>query len=347
MDLVKYDGNSTKYFMKLRKESIDDKDIVIYDDAFSGSEKYKLMCMFYEDSYTVNRTSAPFDNTKPTLKSNWSIAKLLGSGFLENPIIKDLILKNDLRVGDVYVNLSTASDLHIYHIDSDEEGNMTALYYGNTDWKVEWEGETHFTDNDLNDTKLSCGFVPGRLVLFDGRIPHKSSSPTVTADDYRYVLTLKLYTPTNSHYKDVLAIRDFYYTKPDTFTEKEENAISKIKELTQGMTHANGKTFFEHLYDVYSRLKSWGCNEDVCLAGLYHSILGTETYKVDKSIDENEIKNIVGDYSFELINKFSANNIDNRDLLIIQYANLLDQYTGQKETEETLIEIKKILEMEN
>lgn len=356
MDLVKYDGDSTKGCMKIRKEQIENRDIVIYDDIFSGGEKLKLMKEFSYSDYSPSRIGSIHDRTTPTLKSEWSLKRLMNSGFLNNQTVKDLIVGNNLGFAGTYVNLSTASDLYSYHADSDQDGSLIALYYGNLDWKTEWEGETHFTDADLNDVKVSCGFIPGRLVLFDGMIPHKSSSPSPSALDYRYVLAVKFCTEKLINRSSFLSIKDFYFSEPESFTEREEQAISKIKELTKGVSH-NDKSFFEHLYNVYCLLKTWGCEEDVCLSGLYHSIFGTIDFQANLNITEDEVRKIIGDYPTKLVKIFCSkdkidiiNQIDGKekvDLLKIEYANIIDNYSGEKHTEETLIMIKQqILDME-
>ena len=40
-----------------------------------------------------------------------------------------------------------------------------------------------------------------------------------------------------------------------------------------------GKTYLTHLIAVYRGLRSWGCDEEVCLAGMFHSIYGTEMFQ--------------------------------------------------------------------
>jgi hypothetical protein len=40
-----------------------------------------------------------------------------------------------------------------------------------------------------------------------------------------------------------------------------------------------GGSFLDHLVAVEDLLRAWGCGEAVCLAGLYHSIYGTEGFQ--------------------------------------------------------------------
>ena len=41
----------------------------------------------------------------------------------------------------------------------------------------------------------------------------------------------------------------------------------------------SGKSYLAHLIAVKRDLQSWGCEEDVCLAGMFHSIYGTEMFQ--------------------------------------------------------------------
>lgn len=39
------------------------------------------------------------------------------------------------------------------------------------------------------------------------------------------------------------------------------------------------KTYLDHLVAVYKGLESWGCAHEVCAAGMFHSIYGTERFR--------------------------------------------------------------------
>lgn len=41
----------------------------------------------------------------------------------------------------------------------------------------------------------------------------------------------------------------------------------------------SGKGFLAHLIGVYKDLERWGCDVDVCRAGMFHSIYGTEKFQ--------------------------------------------------------------------
>jgi hypothetical protein len=89
-----------------------------------------------------------------------------------------------------YVNLCTTSDRYFYHTDGSEE-ELTMLYYANVEWNANWEGETPFASDDLQHIEYASPYVPGRVVLFDASIPHKSSQPLPGAPYYRFTFVTK------------------------------------------------------------------------------------------------------------------------------------------------------------
>lgn len=47
---------------------------------------------------------------------------------------------------------------------------------------------------------------------------------------------------------------------------------------TTDVPHTEG-SFLAHLIGVYKDLEAWGCDEDICRAGMFHSIYGTEKFR--------------------------------------------------------------------
>ena len=59
-----------------------------------------------------------------------------------------------------------------------------------------------------------------------------------------------------------------------------KNTVALLRSLGTGdVVHTGGETFLSHLVGVYRVLKSWGCPEPLCLAGLAHSIYSTEGFQ--------------------------------------------------------------------
>jgi hypothetical protein len=44
-------------------------------------------------------------------------------------------------------------------------------------------------------------------------------------------------------------------------------------------THHSGKDLLEHLANTYKILRRWGCPQSLCVAGLFHSVYGTEAFE--------------------------------------------------------------------
>lgn len=62
------------------------------------------------------------------------------------------------------------------------------------------------------------------------------------------------------------------------------------------VSHSN-KTYLAHLIGVYRDLEAWGCGEDVCRAGMFHSIYGTEIFQGFKLPLEcrAEVRRLIGE----------------------------------------------------
>jgi len=132
-------------------------------------------------------------------------------------------------------------------------------------------------------------------------------------------------------------------------TAKEKKAIKYLENKTKAIKHSDG-TFFEHLYGTFSILKELNQSDDVCMAGLFHSIYGTEFFQPGLKIDEKEVVSYIGEYSNRLVKIFCEPNRDstiylnnrnyetqfNLDLLYILFTNMLEQLPVVDETKVTI-----------
>jgi hypothetical protein len=58
-----------------------------------------------------------------------------------------------------------------------------------------------------------------------------------------------------------------------------DELVEFLAELgTEQIAHTEG-SFLTHLIAVYRDLESWGCDESLCCAGMFHSIYGTERFQ--------------------------------------------------------------------
>lgn len=110
--------------------------------------------------------------------------------------------------------------------------------------------------------------------------------------------------------------------------------------MYSGVAHGNS-TYVEHCVGVYNILSDMGCSDDVCNAGLYHSVYGTESFNTNVVLTKDDIVKSIGVRAEYLVAIFC--HIANRtqtiinnpmgfdkkthyDLLCIEYANLREQY---------------------
>jgi len=329
--------------MNSKQISIGNKKIEIYDDVFTASEKIYMYEFANNSRYIVERVP----NTLPerlkyrkTLKCGFTLKDSLNFKFFHNKFVLDYIKSNKLKFERCYINLCGAGDTYQYHVDTPTEGVVTGLYYLNLEWDPVWEGETHFSDENMKEILYTSSFLPGRLVFFDGTIPHKSSQPAAIAPYYRFVFAVK-FTNDNDLEEVVnksVNIEDFIYSKDHTPTELEQRALSIITENTKFTAHTNS-SLYNHLFNTFCILKEFGVSEEVCIAGMLHSIYETDYFKHNLPFDRNEIVKIFGSYTNSLIEYFCSENRDKLilentknlndntilDLLYILYANLIEQ----------------------
>ena len=67
--------------------------------------------------------------------------------------------------------------------------------------------------------------------------------------------------------------------------------------LGTGKVSHSGKTFLAHLIGVHRDLESWGCDHEVCRAGMFHSIYGTEPFQKFKVPLEQrgDVRELIGE----------------------------------------------------
>jgi len=74
----------------------------------------------------------------------------------------------------------------------------------------------------------------------------------------------------------------------------------------------SGSTYLCHLIRTQQLLASWGCDEYLCFAGMFHSIYGTESLEqaVVDSNDREEVVSLVGADAEELVYLYSSMSLD-------------------------------------
>jgi hypothetical protein len=166
--------------------------LVVYDDLFSYHER-KDWFMFVKNSvYKVNGSEdISYFNQPLQLYSSYSEKDLDNMGLLNSTGFKQIFEEHKLHnriIRQSRVNLSPASERNNIHTDGN---SLTLLYYCNLDWKIDWGGHTLFMDDKLSEAEYTCLYKPGRIVLFDGSIPHMILNPTGVAEVHRFSFAIQ------------------------------------------------------------------------------------------------------------------------------------------------------------
>lgn len=183
--------------MKHKRVTINNKYIDVYDDLFTFEEISRMFIKVRQYSYSATNFSDGFRShiygEKHKLKYVFqSREESINFGYINKLKSVNPDFVNSYIVHRQYVNLGTLSDFDTVHIDDNHlESPRTALYYPHPDWNIHWGGHTHFFDDALEHIEYTAAYRPGRLVLFDGHIPHCGTPPNIAAQDKRYVVTSK------------------------------------------------------------------------------------------------------------------------------------------------------------
>ena len=167
-----------------------DKVIEVYDNVLDRPYMELLYPRCKTRSYNIgwgdpNEFSIPRGTS---LYSRIENDELLDFGFLNKINNKDLLEKIDGREPiESVINCTTYSDVYLPHTHSNTD---VLLCYVNLEWRQEWWGESEFYSDDLKETILTNQYVPGRVVWFDGDIPHSIRPQSRIATKFRMTLSL-------------------------------------------------------------------------------------------------------------------------------------------------------------
>lgn len=94
---------------------------------------------------------------------------------------------NNLEHDSSVINLSVPTDYYFPHVHT---GYIVVLYYANLIWHHHWHGETLFYDDNAEEVIFTSIYKPGRIVIFDGDIPHSIRPQSVVAQHHRFTYSM-------------------------------------------------------------------------------------------------------------------------------------------------------------
>lgn len=76
----------------------------------------------------------------------------------------------------------------------------------------------------------------------------------------------------------------------------EQTYLDLLNELSADTSAHSGRTLMEHLIGTQDLLEAWGNPPGICAAGLFHSIYGTQYYRVRSAdpADRTRISDVIG-----------------------------------------------------
>ena len=185
----------------------DGRELYIIDDSVIINTRLEIYHMCSQLPYRIGNSSRQDVQDLPDrrLKCNLTVNNpiidyLLQEGTESHAAITKFIPNEKYVYVRSYVNLGTHSDICNIHTDKCED-SRTVLYYANIDWKSNMGGHTIFFDDNGN-MKYSVEIKPGRLCIFDGRIPHTVMPMNVrTSPSYRFTVAFKFELATSHEIK--------------------------------------------------------------------------------------------------------------------------------------------------
>lgn len=167
------------------------KSIDVFDNIFDMKQR-EHMYMFARNSYfRIGFGDSSSPERKPGdffLFSNYSQEETNSFGILnwtQNTEISNVLtgLTNTRAV----VNLTVPSNVNYIHTHSERK---VMLYYVNLEWQEGWHGETQFWSEDNTEVHFTSPYTPGRVIIFDGSIPHCIRPQSSIAVEHRLTIAL-------------------------------------------------------------------------------------------------------------------------------------------------------------
>ena len=167
--------------------------IAVFDNIVPFSTREKLIDYCTRSKFSLGWCDRPIiENNKaiPNVHSSWTVDSLNESKIL--PYIIECINQTPFftcdKIESIILNLIRPSDVHYIH---SHPNKQVALYYCNLDWEDGWYGETMFYNpKDLDQISYTSLYKPGRIILFDGGIPHAIRPQSICGPKYRMSLSL-------------------------------------------------------------------------------------------------------------------------------------------------------------
>jgi len=166
------------------------KAIRVYDDLFSLNFRLAAFQFAAESKFTIGWSDGITDTQAKHkyMHSMFSLEDVERLGIIEqiklSPAGAEL---HGYKLVKTVLNLSTSTDVHFAHAHAEDK---ILLYYVNIEWRDGWHGETLFYNEACKEIVYANMYTPGRLIVFNGSIPHAIRPQSVEGPLHRFTLSL-------------------------------------------------------------------------------------------------------------------------------------------------------------
>ena len=163
--------------------------IEIYDDRVPFIQQQDIYGYVKKSNYRIGWGDREDESYVDCIYSSYTLDEFKSTGLYD--VFKKLSPLSDLKPNvdnfeRCIVNLSKCGDYYFSHAHKNE---IVFLYYVNLEWKDGYAGETLFYNDDLKDAHTVSSFVPGRITIFDGEIPHTIRPQSTYGPDFRFTIS--------------------------------------------------------------------------------------------------------------------------------------------------------------
>ena len=176
-----------------RYKTSSNRNIVVFKNVYDYSHRMNLMKWMLKSQFTFGHSH---DSTISSFKSNlilsahptvspdelWKMFKFNDEN--TEPLQKEIGKERFLQ--RCWVNVDFSKNSNYYHSDEFKEGSVSMLYYANMEWHNSWDGHTIWSSDTLEQIEHIEPYEPGKIVIFDSKIPHKPCASSPESPSYRF-----------------------------------------------------------------------------------------------------------------------------------------------------------------
>ena len=157
-----------------------------YDDLFTFEEKFLFLMTFRESLYKISGADiAVLGKDFNQINSRYTHSELLNTNFCNTQgfrCLENIYGLSKRNIKQIRVNCVTPLEFDVAHTD---RPGLTLVYFANHEWDIFWGGHTIFLNESLTEIEKLVIYKFGRVVIFDGTIPHSISPVSLRTNHFR------------------------------------------------------------------------------------------------------------------------------------------------------------------